>query len=138
MRSDEIVAARIAELAGGGGGELGAFVGVEVPNQAGSGIEERPAVAAAATIAVGGRLVDVRDRVGAGEHRERTAAGKTAVAGDFPPAKYPVHRAAGVTQEALALAERQFGDEVPLEDVAAVEIARRVVEAAIVDIVNGV
>ncbi len=134
MGADEVVAAGVAELAGAGGGEFGAFGGIEIPDQAGGGIEERGAVTAAATGAVGGGLVDVAHRVGACEGGEGTPAGEASVAGDFPTAEYAIDRTVRFIQEMLAFAEGQFGDEVPLEDVAAVEIAGRVVEAAVVDV----
>ena len=79
VRSDEEVAAGVAELAGAGGGEFGALGGVEVPEQAGGGLGEGRSVAAAAAGAVGGGLVDVAHGVGAGEGGERTAAGDAAV-----------------------------------------------------------
>src|SRR5258708_1384107 len=58
-RGQEEVAAEIAELAGAGGGELGALGGVEVPHQAIRRIGERRAVAAVAAGAVCRRLDDV-------------------------------------------------------------------------------
>ena len=50
------------------------------------------------------------------------------------PPSDAIDQAVGVVQEVLALAEGQLRDHIPLEDVAAVEIAVRVVEAAVVDV----
>src|SRR5581483_6807983 len=118
---------------------LGALLRVEEPDQAGAGrIQERRAFSSAAAGAVGGGLHHVADRVGAGEDRERSAAGHSSERRGFPSADDAVENAAGVAQPLLALAERQFDQRVPLERMTAIEIGRCVVQTAIVDVERSV